>query len=102
MTEVFVLLSCDSGCQDWVTDSVRAVPGVVETSAIAGGWAYDIMVRISAGSMAEAKSAILSRIKRINWVKASTVLIRKENGNEEEKNQAAAHRPAAGFASVAE
>jgi DNA-binding Lrp family transcriptional regulator len=100
MTEVFVLLCCDSGCQDWVTDSVRAVPGVVETSAIAGGGAYDIMVRISAGSMAEAKSAISSKIKRINGVKASTVLIRKEGADG--KDRAAAHLPEAGFASVAE
>jgi DNA-binding Lrp family transcriptional regulator len=76
MTEVLVLLCCESGCQDGVVDSLRAVPGVVEASAITGG-AYDIVVRISAGSMAEAKSSIASGIRRIQGIKTSTVLIRK-------------------------
>lgn len=76
MTEVLVLLCCESGCQEGMMDSLQAVPGVVEASAITGG-AYDIIVRISAGSMAEAKSSISSGIKRIQGIKTSTVLIRK-------------------------
>lgn len=54
-------------------DSIRRVPGVTEASVMAGP--YDMVVRVSAKTMSEAKNVVNWQIKRMDGVRTSTVLI---------------------------
>lgn len=75
MTDILLLLNCDAGHDQELVDSIRRVPGVTEASVVVGS--YDVIVRVSADTTAEAKDVINWQIKRMAGVRTGTALIRK-------------------------
>lgn len=73
--DILLLLNCNAGRERELMDSIRQVPGVTEASVVVG--AYDMIVRVSADTMAKAKDVINWQIKRMEGVRTSTALIRK-------------------------
>lgn len=73
--DILLLLNCSAGHEQELVDSIRRVQGVTEASVMAGP--YDMIVRVSADTMSEAKSVVNWRIKRMEGVRTSTALIMK-------------------------
>lgn len=73
MPSALVLLTCKSGYERFVIETIRKVPEVVETNFVMGG--YDIIAKVTADRTEKLKEVVGTTIRDLRGVKSSLTLL---------------------------
>jgi DNA-binding Lrp family transcriptional regulator len=86
MVEAMVLVSTAfESSQDQVLQNLKEINGVNKAYSITHG-VYDFVAKVQTKTIAELKSNVLERIRKIDTVMSTITLVVAENGFEGEKN----------------
>ena len=69
----FVMITCETGCETSVLESIRELEGIKEIKGIIGN--YDIILKIESESTEKLRDLISSKIRRIPQILATTTLL---------------------------
>lgn len=73
MPTAYVLINCDISHKTEVIKELGQLPGILEVAEVHG--AYDILVKLSQGSVDELKETIKWHLKKIPDIKSTVTLI---------------------------
>jgi DNA-binding Lrp family transcriptional regulator len=76
MPSAYVLINCTLGSDKEVISGLREIPVVIQAYQLYG--AYDIIVRVVAGTVEELQQAIKSDIRRLDNIVSTVTLVTKE------------------------
>lgn len=69
----YVMLNCESGCEDFVMDQLKAIEGVREIQGTFGS--YDILIKIEIPSVEALRDILVFKIRKIEKVTFTTTLV---------------------------
>jgi len=72
MATAFVLINCDLGAEEFVISELKEIEIVKEIKRILG--AYDIMVKLEAGSLDEISKTITLKIRKLDKIRFTMTL----------------------------
>lgn len=67
------MITCETGCETSVLDSIRKLEGIKEVKGTIGN--YDIVLKIESESTEQLRDLISTRIRRIPQILATTTLL---------------------------
>jgi DNA-binding Lrp family transcriptional regulator len=76
MPSAYILINCTLGSDKEVISRLREIPVVIQAYQLYG--AYDIIVRVAAGTVEELQKAIKSDIRRLDNIVSTVTLVTKE------------------------
>jgi DNA-binding Lrp family transcriptional regulator len=76
MPSAFLLINCKLGSDKEVINRVKEIPEVIQVYRIYG--AYDIIVRVAAGTVEKLQQALKSDLKRLDNIVSTVTLVTKE------------------------
>ena len=76
MPSAFLLINCKSGSDKEVINRVKEIPEVIQVYRVYG--AYDIIVRVAAGTVEKLQQALKSDLKRLDNILSTVTLVTKE------------------------
>lgn len=76
MPSAFLLINCKLGSDREVINRLSKIPVVIEVYRVYG--AYDIVVRVAAGTIEELQQALQFDLKRLDNVVSTVTLVTKE------------------------
>ncbi|CAI9831449.1 MAG: Lrp/AsnC ligand binding domain-containing protein [Nitrosopumilus sp.] len=76
MTRAYVMLNCELGAEADVAEKLRGTDGVVDVFETIG--AHDMMVVLEADNFEKAREAVTWGIQRLEKVRSTATLIRKD------------------------
>ena len=74
MPSAYVLLNCELGCEAVVIDEIRTLSHVSEVNRVYGS-SYDMIIKVSAETTDKLNQIINSKIRRIEKVKATQIMM---------------------------
>ena len=69
----YVMINCKDGSESYVTEQLKALDGVSEVTSTIGP--YDIIVRLEVQSTETLREVIMSKIRQISEVRATTTIV---------------------------
>ncbi|MGC2669139.1 MAG: Lrp/AsnC ligand binding domain-containing protein [Candidatus Nitrosopolaris sp.] len=76
MPSAFLLINCKLGSDKEVINRVKEIPEVIQVYRVYG--AYDIIVRVAAGTAEKQQQALKSDLKRLDNILSTVTLVTKE------------------------
>jgi DNA-binding Lrp family transcriptional regulator len=74
MPSAYVLINCELGCEAVVIDEIRTLSHVSEVNRVYGS-SYDMIIKVSAETTDKLNQIISSKIRRIEKVKATQIMM---------------------------
>ena len=72
MTTAYVLINCDLGYEEQIIEELKHISGVKEVHGVFG--AYDILVKLEAGSLDEISKTITLKIRKLDKIRFTMTL----------------------------
>ncbi|MGB7954244.1 MAG: Lrp/AsnC ligand binding domain-containing protein [Candidatus Nitrosopolaris sp.] len=76
MPSAYLLINCKLGSDKEVIDRLKEIPVVIQVYRVYG--AYDIIVRVAAGTVEKLQQALKSDLKRLDNIVSTVTLVTKE------------------------
>ena len=76
MAIAYVLINADVGKENDVLKELKTLPSVKEAYCVLG--VYDIVAKVETGDVRELKELVLTKIRRLEYVKSTLTMIDRE------------------------